>query len=108
MPKFAHLLIIFLLFLLIIPITVLEVRIQDSNELVYQQLAKLEDTFDVKWKHSVTLQPVIETYKLEGYDKISLIQMVFDDNGPNLPAQPWEEQKWNITDGKFIITNYNQ
>lgn len=108
MPKFAHLLIIFLLFLLIIPITVLEVRIQDSNELVYQQLAKLEDTFDVKWRHSVTLQPVIETYKLEGYDKISLIQMVFDDNGPNLPAQPWEEQKWNITDGKFIITNYNQ
>ena len=75
MPKFAHLLIIFLLFLLIIPITVLEVRIQDSNELVYQQLAKLEDTFDVKWKHSVTLQPVIETYKLE--DTID----IFNSNG---------------------------
>ena len=29
--------------------------------------------------------------------------MVFDDNGPNLPAQPWEEQKWNITDGKSSL-----
>lgn len=110
MNKFVQLFIILLIIfsLFFVPITVLEVRTNDTNAMVYQQMAKLGNTFDVRWKHSVTLQPVIETYKLEGYDKISLIQMVFDDNGPNLPAQPWEEQQWTIQDGKFIVTNYNK
>jgi len=88
------------------PVYVLEVRADGTEELVYQQLAKAGDTFDVVWTHSVTLQPVIETYRLEAPGKIPIVRMIFDDNGPNLPARPEFNQKWTINEGKFIVTGY--
>lgn len=92
----------------LIPLYVLEVRIDGTNELVYQQLANRGDSFDVIWTHSVTLQPVIETYRLDNPGSIPLIQMIFDDNGPNLPAGPEFNQIWTISGGKFIVTNYDR
>ncbi|MFZ5946204.1 MAG: DUF1850 domain-containing protein [Bacillota bacterium] len=100
--------ILLILLLVLFPIDVLEVRADRTEKLVYQQLANIGDTFDVRWVHSVTLQPVIETYRLEAPDRIPIIQMVFDDNGPNLPAHPEYNQKWIIKDGKFIVTNYDR
>lgn len=96
-----------LLIFCIWPSYVLEVRVDGTDQLVYQQQAKLGETFDVLWTHSVTLQPVIETYRLEKPGKIPLVQMIFDDNGPNLPARPEFNQKWTISGGKFIVTNYD-
>ncbi len=104
---FTFIIIAFLI-LVFWPIYVLEVRIDGSEKLVYQQTAKLGDTFDVVWTHSVTLQPVIETYRLDAPGKIPIVQMIFDDNGPNLPAHPEFNQKWTITGGKFIVTNYDR
>ncbi|MCR4442549.1 MAG: DUF1850 domain-containing protein [Peptococcaceae bacterium] len=90
------------------PIYVLEVRVDGTEELVYQQPAKKGEIFDVAWTHSVTLQPVIETYKLEAPGRIPLVRMVFDDFGPNLPARPEFNQKWTISGGKYIVTNYDR
>ena len=89
------------------PLYVLEVRADGTEELVSLQPVVIGDTFDIEWTHSVTLQPVIETYRLEAPGKIPLVQMVFDDNGPNLPARPEFNQKWTISGGKFIVTNYD-
>ncbi|KUO50475.1 MAG: hypothetical protein APF76_07415 [Desulfitibacter sp. BRH_c19] len=86
----------------------LEVRVNGSEELVYQQKAKLDDEFDIYWTHSVTLQPVIESYKLQAPGIISMEKMIFDDNGPNLPAHPEYNQVWTIKDGKFIVTGYDR
>lgn len=97
-----------LIILCLWPVHVLEVRIDGTDELVYQQRAKPGETFDVVWTHSVTLQPVIETYRLERPGKIPLVQMIFDDNGPNLPARPEFDQKWTFSGGKFIVTNYDR
>lgn len=89
------------------PVYTLEVRADSSDELVFQMPAHPGDIFDVVWTHSVTLQPVIETYRLEKPGQIPLIQMIFDDNGPNLPARPEGNTKWTFQDGKFIVTNYD-
>ena len=90
------------------PIYVLEVRADGTENLVYRQTARRGDTFDVVWTHSVTLQPVIETYRLEAPGNIPLVQMIFTDNGPNLPACPEFNQKWTMSDGQFIVTNYDR
>ncbi|MEW6621589.1 MAG: DUF1850 domain-containing protein [Bacillota bacterium] len=100
--------IIIIITLFLKPLYVLEVRVDGTEKLVYQQQAKLGDTFDVYWIHSVTLQPVIETYEIQGFDRISLKKMVFDDNGPNLPAYPEAGQEWKIENGKFIISGYDR
>ena len=99
---------VFCIATLLSPIYVLEVRVDGTEELVYQQKAKLGDTFDVKWIHSVTKQPVIETYQLVDIGQIPITKMVFDEFGPNLPARPEFNQEWIIADGKFTVINYER
>jgi len=89
-----------------LPVHVLEVRADATEELIYQQQAKIGDFFDINWIHSVTLQPVIETYQLEAPGKIPIVKMVFDEFGPNLPAHPEYDQKWIIEDGKYTVVGY--
>ena len=91
-----------------IPLLILEVRTTKNQNLIYQQLAKTGDEFSICWTHSVTLQPVIETYKLEAPGEIPLVRMVFDDFGPNLPAHPEFDQRWAFDKGKIIVTNYDR
>jgi len=104
---FLFLIIISIVMILLLPIYALEVKVAKTEVTVYQQPANLGEQFDIIWTHSVTLQPVIETYRIDRPGKISLIQMIFDDNGPNLPARPEYNQKWLIKDGKFIVSNYD-
>lgn len=96
------------LFLSLLPILVLEVRVDGTEDLVFQQRAKTGDLFDVKWIHSVTLQPVIETYLLEAPGSIPIVKMTFDEFGPNLPAHPEFDQYWVIEDGKFNVLGYKR
>jgi hypothetical protein len=99
--------VIIFLFLFLFSVHVLEVRVNETDELVYQQLARIGDTFDIKWIHSVTLQPVVETYQLKAPGKIPIIKMVFDEFGPNLPAHPEFNQYWIIEDGKYTVLGYD-
>lgn len=108
MKKSFFALFLILSILYILPVHILEVRVDGTGQLVYYQKAKPGETFDILWIHSVTLQPVVETYQLEAPGRIPLIQMIFDDNGPNLPARPEFNQKWTIENGKFIVSNYDR
>lgn len=101
-------LILVLILFFLSPIYVLEVKTDKAEELLYQQLASLGETFEIQWIHSVTLQPVSEFYRLEELNRIPLVKMIFDDNGPNLPARAEYEQSWIIEDGKFIVIGYDR
>src|SRR5690554_1563713 len=92
----------------VIKIYVLEIRVNDTEELVFQQVSNINDYFDIYWIHSVTLQPVIETYRLEKPGRISIVKMTFDEFGPNLPARPEFGQYWVIEDGKYNVLGYEQ
>ena len=91
----------------LLPIYALEARVDGSEELVFQQRARIGDFFDVRWIHSVTLQPVVETYRLEAPGRIPIVKMTFDEFGPNLPAHPEFNQYWVIEDGEFNVLGYN-
>lgn len=99
---------IFIIIFYLIPIFTLEVRVNESEELVFQQKANIGEYFDVQWIHSVTLQPVIETYRLIAPGNIPIIKMVFDEFGPNLPAQPEGNQYWIIDNGEFTVMGYER
>ncbi|MGI6703137.1 MAG: DUF1850 domain-containing protein [Clostridia bacterium] len=94
--------------LLLLPTLVLEVRVDGSEELVFQQLAKAGSLFEVHWIHSVTLQPVIEIYLLEAPGSIPIVKMTFDEFGPNLPAHPEFNQYWVIENGKYNVLGYER
>lgn len=67
----------------------------------------MEDTFSIHWKHSVTKQPVIETYFIQEDLTIGIKEMYFNEHGPNLPAAPVDGTKWEIEDGMFRVFNYS-
>lgn len=91
-----------------IKIYVLEVRVNETEKLIFQQKSNINDCFDVYWIHSVTLQPVIETYKLEKPGRIPIVKMTFNEFGPNLPAHPEFNQYWVIEDGKYNVLGYER
>lgn len=96
------------LFLLLTPVAVLQISEPLQNEkLLYQIWIKPEDTFSIHWTHSVTKQPVIETYYVQEELTIGIKEMFFNEHGPNLPAGPESGTKWEIKDGMFRVYNYD-
>ncbi|MEW9125250.1 MAG: DUF1850 domain-containing protein [Thermotaleaceae bacterium] len=75
--------------------------------MLYQVTTRPHDRFSIRWIHSVSNQPVIETYEINKDLSIGIYEMIFNENGPNLPAGPENGTKWEIKDGYFRVYNYN-
>lgn len=108
---FIAILLIAIIIASIWPITLLQVYVADKgpyeNKVIYQTLAKPGEFFSVKWIHSVSLRPVIETYKIENDLKISIYEMIFDSFSANLPASPDYNTKWEFHDDYIRVYNYD-
>ncbi len=93
------------------PITLLEVYVVDKgpdfNKVLLQLPAKKGELFSVKWTHSVSLRPVIETYKIEENLQISIHEMIFDSFSANLPSSPDYNTKWEFHDNYIRVYNYD-
>lgn len=106
-------LVLFLIFIsiatfFIYPVYVLQVlEGSEGNNVLYQTRTKLNDKFTVRWIHSVSKQPVLETYMIQEDLSIKIYEMIFNENGANLPAGPEQGTKWEIKDGKFRAYNYS-
>ena len=102
---------IILLILMMIKIDVFEVFVVDKgvneNKVVLQTVKNEEDCFDVKWTHSVSLRPVIETYRVNDDYTISIDQMIFDSFSANLPASPDYDTIWEFHDEYIRVYNYD-
>lgn len=79
----------------------------DRNNILFVTPVKKQDQFSIQWIHSVTKQPVIETYEIYSDLTIGIYEMLFNENGPNLPHGPEGGTKWEIKDGMFRVYNYN-
>lgn len=100
--------IIIILTAFIYPVYVLQIlEGSEGYSVLYQTRTKLYDRFTVKWIHSVSKQPIYETYEIQDDLSIKIFEMIFNENGPNLPAGPEQGTKWEIKDGKFRVYNYN-
>ncbi|MDK2920441.1 MAG: hypothetical protein PWQ37_3174 [Candidatus Petromonas sp.] len=92
-------------------ITLLQVYIADKgpnfNKILIQLPAKTGEKFDVRWIHSVSRRPVIETYKIEKDLRISIFEMKFDTFSANLPASPDYNTKWEYHKDYIRVYNYD-
>ncbi|AOT72583.1 DUF1850 domain-containing protein [Geosporobacter ferrireducens] len=95
------------LIIMFLPVYVLEVIDGQENRVLYQTITKPLDQFSIQWIHSVSKQPVTETYQIHEDLHIGILEMIFNENGPNLPAGPEGGTKWEIKDGYFRVYNYD-
>lgn len=117
--KGAHyILSITLLFLLLIALFVgrnyafFEVKIHTTDKVVYKKLVKIGDTITLDYIHSVTNQPVYETFKVKNKDTLALVEMRYDSFGANLPVGPEkladETTRFFVEEGYYKITYPNR
>jgi hypothetical protein len=107
MRKIALTLILIIVFLNIYQITVLEIIDDKEERLIYQTFTKPHEKFSIMWIHSVSKQPVTETYMINEDLSIGIYEMIFNEPGPNLPSGPEGGTLWEIKDGKFRVYNYD-
>ncbi len=99
-------------------ITVFGVRVKvlriydgDSQERVYpvlyQRAVHGETEVVLKWKHSVTKQYVTERFSINRNNGFDVVEMIFNEHGPNLPNGPESGTKWEVKDGYFRVYNYD-
>lgn len=59
--------------------------------------------FRIRYIHSVTRTPVVETYRVSG-DAVVQTGIMFSEHGPGLPTAPDAGQTWGEVDGQFVVT----
>lgn len=110
MKRLAGFLIILTLIIGVFTYPVYELQILEGpvgSKVLYRTRTYPSDRFTIMWIHSVSKQPVFETYVIQGDLRISIYEMLFNENGPNLPAGPEQGTKWDIKDGTFRVYNYS-
>ena len=110
-PLIIGCILLIVVIVLFFPINVLDVYIADKgndyNKVIYTTKVDLEDTFSVYWTHSVSLRPVIETYKIKNDYNISVEEMIFDTFSANLPASPDYNTKWEYHYNYIKVYDYD-
>jgi len=95
----------------LLPITALQVydegRELEKSHLLKQWRSNPGDEFSIVWTHSVTHQPINEVYIINDDLTIGIVEMTFNEHGPNLPSAPEGSTRWEIKDGMFRVYNYD-
>ncbi|HWI60858.1 MAG TPA: DUF1850 domain-containing protein [Symbiobacteriaceae bacterium] len=94
--------------LLCYPLQALTVRPARSGGLLWAAPIRPGDQFSLRWTHTVTRRPVAETYTVEPDGRIRLVQMVFDQFGPNLPSGPENGTVWAVGPEGITVTGYTE
>lgn len=97
--------------LVTVKIDVLRIYDADRDDgvqpVIYQTAVGGENELVLRWKHSVTKQYVTEKFRINGDRGFDVVEMIFNEYGPNLPKGPEMGTKWEIKDGYFRVYNYN-
>jgi hypothetical protein len=80
---------------------------QDDLPAIYQVAVGGEKDLVLRWKHSVTKQFVIEKFRINKNNGLDVVEMIFNEHGPNLPNGPEFGTKWEVKDGYFRVYNYD-
>lgn len=75
--------------------------------LAYFPLNK-QDSFKIKYTHSIHLTDVVESYKITKLDKIKQYELMYEDFAIGMPADAGEGEVFVEKDGKYYIKNMNR
>ncbi|WP_338030675.1 DUF1850 domain-containing protein [Cytobacillus citreus] len=108
---------IFLLFLIISSIVImffipfrqaLVFEFQDTGRpLAYIPFSK-EETFKIKYTHSIHLSDVVESYKITEKGYIQQYELMYEDFSIGMPENASEGEIFEQKDGKYFLKNMNR
>ncbi|MFH0822764.1 MAG: DUF1850 domain-containing protein [Pseudomonadota bacterium] len=95
--------------MMLFPIPAVTVRMAAGTQgLVWAVPAPAGFEFRLVWTHTVSRREVAEQYTVDSNGNIRLCSMVFDHEGPNLPAGPEAGTSWRFEGKSVTVTGYNQ
>lgn len=78
-----------------------------TNPVAYLPLND-ENTFHIRYIHSIHLSDVFETYKITNDHQIQIFSLEYEDFAIGMPSGAGEGEKFFELDGKYYITNMSQ
>jgi hypothetical protein len=78
---------------------------QNSGRVLAFLPLKKEDTFKIKYTHSIHLSSVIESYRITEKNQIQQYELMYEDFAIGMPANAGEGEIFEKKDGKYYIKN---
>ncbi|WP_079508142.1 DUF1850 domain-containing protein [Mesobacillus jeotgali] len=66
------------------------------------------ETFKIKYKHSIHLTDVIESYQITEQKEIRQYELEYEDFAIGMPSEVAEGETFEMKDGKYYIKNMNR
>ena len=80
---------------------------EDKDEILCFLPLKKEDTFQIKYTHSIHLSDVIETYSASEKE-ITLKELSYKDFAVGMPSNAEGDEVFEVRNGTYYITNMNR
>lgn len=97
-----------LIFLFFIPFKkTVAFHYEDTRDLLAYLSVEEENTFQIKYTHSIHLTEVIETYELSN-KQIKQIELSYDTFAVGMPSGPEGNEVFERKNGRYIISNMNR
>ncbi|WP_210364532.1 DUF1850 domain-containing protein [Bacillus sp. REN3] len=80
---------------------------EQNKILCYAPIAAGE-RFKIKYKHSIHLSDVLESYEVTGQGHIRQYELEYEDFAIGMPSEPAEGEKFETRDGKYYLENMNR
>jgi hypothetical protein len=80
-------------------------EIQKTGEILVYLPIKQDDSFKIKYTHSIHLSNVVESYKLTKNDEIMQYELMYEDFAIGMPANSAEGEVFEEKGGKYFIKN---
>ncbi|KGX92733.1 RocC [Pontibacillus halophilus JSM 076056 = DSM 19796] len=83
--------------------TVLTFRPLDENQAVIYLPVHHQDTFQIKYTHSVHLSDVFESFSIHE-EGVRPVELRYEDTAIGMPANAAEGETFEVQDGQYVIT----
>ncbi|WP_442599232.1 DUF1850 domain-containing protein [Neobacillus sp. D3-1R] len=78
---------------------------QNTGKILAYLPLKKQDTFQIKYTHSIHLTNVIESYSITKENEIKQYELMYEDFAIGMPANAAEGEVFEEKDGKYYIKN---
>ncbi|WNF24179.1 DUF1850 domain-containing protein [Mesobacillus jeotgali] len=109
---------IFVLLLLISLLLIISIKIPYKQALVFLQPEKGDilcyvpiasgENFKIRYKHSIHLSDVIESYKVTKQNEIQQYELEYEDFAIGMPSEVSGSERFLMEDGKYYIKNMDR
>lgn len=80
----------------------------ESDDILCYVPISAGETFKIKYKHSIHLSDVIDSYQITEQNEIRQYELEYEDFAIGMPSEVAEGERFEMKDGKYFIRNMNR